>query len=512
MAGRKITRPTYRQPNGTIRTDAYRHGDSAIELDEFHRPLEQVHGSGLHDFGVGDGLLVTAVLNTAGVKIQPGIGIDSVGQHISLAATATAEIGPNADNPATPPNLTAVNADGALLPTTGISGGGERYVTIQFRETFDTTAYVNDGLYRYQHTPWLRLMPVAGFLEDGKLIVLARVTLNAAGLVVGLTNGIRRQALLPTGGVELRRSDVTSPSPNYTIDNVTAGKIQPRPGGGLEIRVPKASDQIDIAAENGTFAKLALAASQIVARRNDGVESVTIDTQYGNLTVGNQGVEGDILVKDSSNRLVITLDSHDAALVVGAPGKEGDILVKDNAGQNSVRIDGNTGTVFLRREAPASGSAIDVDATFFRIHGWDRVLDGRSGGNKRALVDLGNRLVINIANDYTNGVDIGKLHLSDHIKTGFWQDVSHWNPGRVDWRRIIDLPTGLPVNEWDVTSMCEIGMFDNDTVRHFWWGTNNVTYGDENGNWVIAWDISYNDNGTDWDSWTRSISWIAIRR
>ncbi len=75
-----------------------------------------------------------------------------------------------------------------------------------------------------------------------------------------------------------------------------------------------------------------------------------------------------------------------------------------------------------------------------------------------------------------------------------------------------EIPTGLSANEWNITSMCEIGMFDNGTVEHFWWGTNNVTYADGNGNWVVAWDISYYDTGTDWESWTRSISWIAVRR
>ncbi|MGB3307754.1 MAG: hypothetical protein WBA63_16325, partial [Thermomicrobiales bacterium] len=195
MTALKLTRPTYRQPNGSIRTDAYRHGDSALEMDEFNRPLGQIHGAGLHDYGIGEGLLVTAVLNSPGVKIQSGIAIDRDGRHISLAVTATAEIGPNADNPGTSPVLTAVNADGALLPTTGLSG--DRVVTIEFWETFDATAYVNDGLYRFQHTPWLRLIPPADFSDDGSRLVLAQVTLDGSGNVIGLINGLRRQATLP---------------------------------------------------------------------------------------------------------------------------------------------------------------------------------------------------------------------------------------------------------------------------------------------------------------------------
>ena len=510
MTALKLTRPTYRQPNGSIRTDAYRHGDSALEMDEFNRPLGQIHGAGLHDYGIGEGLLVTAVLNSPGVKIQSGIAIDREGRHISLAITATAEIGPNADNPGTSPVLTAVNADGALLPTTGLSG--DRVVTIEFWETFDATAYVNDGLYRFQHTPWLRLIPPADFTDDGARLVLAQITLDGSGNVIGLLNGLRRQATLPAGGLEIRRGDVTAPSPNYTVDNVTAGRVVPRVGGGLAVTVPNAGDQVDFSGEQGSFAKLGIQAGQIVARRPDGIESVAIDSWYGNITAGTAGVDGDILVKDSSNRLVITLDSHDAALVVGAPGKEGDILVKNNAGQDAYRVDGNTGTTFMQRQAPSIGNAIDVDAPFFRIHGLDLVLDGRSGGNKRALVDWTNTLIVNFADDYANGTVVNGLHLDAHIKLGFWQEVSHWNPGKVDWHRMADLPTGLPASRWSITSTCEIGMFDNGTVEHFWWGTQNVTWVDGNGNWVVAWDLSYNDNGNDWESWTRSISWIAVRK
>jgi hypothetical protein len=516
MPARKLIRPTYRQPNGVIRTDAYRHGDSAIELDDYHRPLEQVHGSGLHGWGVADGLRVTATLNMQDLKIEPGIAIDKDGRHIALAATANAEIGPNADNPGTAPILTAVNADGAVFPTNGLAG--DLYVTVQFWETFDATAYANDGLYRFNHTPWIRLRPVGGFVDDGTLIVLARVTLNPAGQVTGLTYGPRRQAVLPTGGVELRYPFVESPAlppppaQNRAIGNRTAGRIVPREGGGLEVRVPNAADQIEIEADAGTFAKLALAAEQIVARRGDGRESVTIDTQIGNITAGTQGVDGDILVKDSANRLIITLDSHDAALVVGASGKEGDILVKDNAGQDSVRADGNTGTVFLRRTAPASGNAIDVDATFLRVHGWDLMLDGRSGGNKRALVDLGNRLAVNYATDYANGVDIGKLHLADHIRVGFWEEHGEWNPGRYQWNDLPPVNTGLKWSEWNFTTMCEIGMSDYGTVKDFWWQTQNVSHPDANGNIVIQWQIEYGDTGTDWFPWHRAVMWIAIRK
>src|SRR5215203_1501887 len=122
MPGRRMSRPTYRQPNGAIRTDAYRHSDSAIELDYYHRQLERVHGSGLHGWGVADGLRVTATQNSPNLKIEPGVAIDKDGQHISLAEGGTAEIGWHPDVPGTAPMPAAVNADGAVFPTAGLSG------------------------------------------------------------------------------------------------------------------------------------------------------------------------------------------------------------------------------------------------------------------------------------------------------------------------------------------------------------------------------------------------------
>lgn len=510
MPGQKITRPTYRQPNGSVRTDAYRHGDSATEQENYHLAIEQVHGSGLHGWGIAAGMNVTGVVNAPDIKIEPGIAIDREGHHISLAATATAEIGPNADNPGQAATLVPVNTDGATFPTGGLQG--VLLLTIQFWETFDTTAYANDGLYRFHHTPWIRLQSPTGFADDGRQIVLAQVTLDPTGAVTGLAPGSRRQATVPAGGVELRTAEVASPSPNFAIGNTTAGRILPRAGGGLEIKVPRATDQVEIGANDGTFAKLAIAANQIAARRSDGIESVMIDSQTGNITAGNSGVNGGILVKDSSNRLVITLDSFDGALVVGTNGKEGEILVKDIAGQNSVRVDGATGTVLMRRVAAASGNTIDVDAPFFRIHGLDLVLDGRSGNGKRALVDLNNRLAINFATDYAGGVDIGKLHLADHVKLGFWEEWGQWNPPNNQWHRFFTQPLrGIKQSEWSLTSMCEIGMYAREGVEYFWWETDNQSFVDGNGDWVVAWEINKNNKGNDWMPFHRTVMWIAVR-
>ena len=72
-----------------------------------------------------------------------------------------------------------------------------------------------------------------------------------------------------------------------------------------------------------------------------------------------------------------------------------------------------------------------ADHRFVRIHGWDLILDGRSEGNKRALVDANNKLVINWANDYANGVETpGKLWVKDNLRlSGQLRDGTNRNIG-----------------------------------------------------------------------------------
>lgn len=64
------------------------------------------------------------------------------------------------------------------------------------------------------------------------------------------------------------------------------------------------------------------------------------------------------------------------------------------------------------------GNTVDINnANFFRIHGHDLILDGRSSGNNRALVDNNNKLIINFNNDYTNGVETpGKMKVGDQLE------------------------------------------------------------------------------------------------
>lgn len=519
MASEPIVRTTYTDPtnNNLVRQGATAHAESMVDQVKSAQPLERVHGSGLHDWGIGEGLAISATLNQPGVHVLPGIAVDTAGRHIALAQLGKAEIGPDADNPAVAPNLVDVLATGAVLPTTAMNGSF--FVSVRWRETFDADLWnsSNQTVFQMLHTPWLKLELAANITDatdDGTRIMLGRVNL-VAGNVTALTHERRREAGLPVGSLKFWRGESTSGAPNLKADNTLTAELRARAAGGLEVKVPGAADQVEFKRDGGNIAKVAFGADLVVGRTANGTETVVIDTVNGNITLGTQGVEGDVVVKDQHNRRVFVVDGSTASATIGAAGNEGDIRVMDATGQPSMRVDGVTGTALLKRLAPVSGNGIDVDGFAFRIHAADLILDGRSGNNKRALVDLNNRLVVNFAGDYADGVDINglHLHLTGHVRTGELEgfDTSK-RPTYDQYVTLSEFELPLKHSDWFFTTTCEVGMLDDGTVDNFWWGVTNASFINQNGNIQIKWQVNYRDDGDDWRPWRWHISWIAFRR
>jgi hypothetical protein len=299
MTSEKLQRSTYRDPTAPgdpVRSGNPTRAENALDMDQYYRPLERLHGSNLHGWGVASGLSVMATLNSPGVTVLPGVALDSSGRHISLAVDGHAEIGQNADAPGANPTLVPITDTGIILPTAGLSG--DKYVTIQFWETFDIEGF-QLGTFRYFHTPWLRLLDVAGFSNDGSRVVLARVSLASganAGQVTALAPERRQATDLPTGSIHLQRSVQSTPAGNAVVETAEAGVLHAHATGGLDLTVPNATDEVHLARDDGgNFAKVSLGAEKMVTRRSDGVESVVIDTPNGNITAsGNINVSGNV--------------------------------------------------------------------------------------------------------------------------------------------------------------------------------------------------------------------------
>src|SRR6185437_10311033 len=291
------------------------------DLELWARPLERIHGSGLHGWGVALGLGVKATIGQGGVTIEPGIAVDAAGQHISLAEGGRAEVrraAPGGPAPGLDKDPAgAVTAAGVTLATPHADyPAGSYLVTVEWRESWQPAP-----LRWWMHTPYLRLLKEPN-VQEGIQIPLAQVTLDAAGAVTALVEGPRRAAVVPAGAVELRASRPFMGK----VQERDAGSLRPRAAGagaqgrGLELTVPDKGNSIEIkqsertaagALQEGAFADLRVRAERVSVCRDDGQPTVVLDGALGNVVAGGQGVEGDVLVRDSADKLMITLDAED---------------------------------------------------------------------------------------------------------------------------------------------------------------------------------------------------------
>jgi hypothetical protein len=426
MSSQKLSRSTYRDPTAG---DALRTGDpnnpkdtladkvdraieSARDMEQFYIPSGQIHGSSMHGWGIASGLSVSVDPTTmeSGLSVSPGVAIDRDGRHISLAEGAEADVSQNADMDGNPqsPHLTGVAATGAFVPTTENSvplyNSGSYYLTIQFWEWFQGFIDPNTAsseFYKYLHTPWLRLLasvPAKGSPAEGSVIVLAEVTLDINGKVIALTRDAGRGVFLPAESIQLSRA-VDTPGPDFAVDNQPSGEISSHPDGGIQLRGQVPGDGIHFV-------------------NSEGSESVTVYPDSGHLILGEtgifhilgeNGIPGTISLTDGAGNYTVAASGGKAAISVGGgKGKPGLIQAKDEDYKITVEIQGEGGVANLKKLAAidTESKAIDVDATSFQIHGSELILDGVSKKQNKALVDGGNKLIVNSGGDYKGGVEV----------------------------------------------------------------------------------------------------------
>ena len=142
-----------------------------------------------------------------------------------------------------------MTATGVTVPGTTVAAGARaksHFLAVRFWETFDQTSWnpaAADPVSQRFHTPWLKLLPVDGFADDGRWVPLARVTLDANGNVTGLSHDGRRATALPVEVMRLRRPATAGTA---ALER-PAGEIRAVPTG-LEISVPQVADKVVMAA------------------------------------------------------------------------------------------------------------------------------------------------------------------------------------------------------------------------------------------------------------------------
>jgi hypothetical protein len=209
----------------TVRAGATGHGESLVDLENYLLPQERARGSGLHSWGVMRGLAVSATTGAAGVTVSPGTALDAAGRTVMLSSRGLAVVEPTLDPqqiedvptvPVGPDGLTVATAgapQNCLLTMTWREVSGENSLTLL-------------------HAPWLRLVPADTFADNGDQVVLAALTVDAAGAVGSLTPGPRRPAGTPSGRLELS-APRTSPGPPLSVDQAPAAALAVTAGGDV---------------------------------------------------------------------------------------------------------------------------------------------------------------------------------------------------------------------------------------------------------------------------------------
>ncbi|MEV0711569.1 hypothetical protein [Nocardia aurea] len=202
-----------------VRNGDSTHGETVTDIEDFVLPYSRATLTTLRLWGVGDGLTVTATVNTTGLKVTTGVSIDDDGRAAVLVEGGVAVIDPAVTADAISDVPTApVDATGVALSTGTLTG--PKVLTIRYREVAVEGLVGNAPT--LVHAPWLRLVDAADVVV-GTDIVLAQVTLNA-GEVTNLSARDRRLAGLAADRLQLRaaRSDLAT----FTVGQGVFGELR----------------------------------------------------------------------------------------------------------------------------------------------------------------------------------------------------------------------------------------------------------------------------------------------
>ncbi len=424
MTSQILRRTSYTDPSqlaNPTRQSGVQDAEALVDYTQHHEPLEQIHASNIHGWGIASGLTVTATLGGPNLQVLPGVAVDSLGQHISLAFGGFAQSTANPDKVGDTTRLPVTNPTGVTIPTP--APGGSMYLTIQFLESFDLDSLIGHGVFQMYHSPWLQLVPTAGFVNDGTSLVLAQVTIDRAGHVTSLAAGLRQGTSLPLQRLSVGNYGLRSVGGDSVGDSIReVGALLPRTGGGLTIQADTLGIQSTVGTE-GVFIDLIGGHTQVTGDmnvqgklngRDIAADGGTLDAhvashsnphqvtpaqigalpiQGGTLTGGlniNQGlsVAGNLAVNG-------TINGSLAANLVGTAQIVSNAVTADKIPNNTIPA-----------EKLASEPFFGITCHDFFIGGTG--LPGRSPGRRRALVDFSNALTVNFGPDWPSCV-VNKL-------------------------------------------------------------------------------------------------------
>ncbi|MFD0689858.1 hypothetical protein [Actinomadura fibrosa] len=261
-----IKRVWYRRDNGTVRAGETGRPESLTDMESHLLPLDRIRTAALHTWGVADGLTVRVRAGSV-PAVLPGSAVDSAGRLIAVVEGGPVIVDFKDPNEMRNVPTVVVGPDGAQVPTAGATGAC--LLTLTWREVVEQDS-PNSTPYLL-HAPWLRLVPAAGFTDDGRQVVLAAVTIDDRHEVTGLDAGPRRVATRPalqapvsaglaldsmTGDVWQQDAAWLEADPNGDVRLTLLSGAHPRPalrvtGSGLRLPSPSGERELELAVDDG---------------------------------------------------------------------------------------------------------------------------------------------------------------------------------------------------------------------------------------------------------------------
>lgn len=155
----------------------------------------------------------------------------------------------------------------------------------------------------------------------------------------------------------------------------------------------------------------------LMLKAESGLTTLRLDGGDGNIHVGGNGANGDLLMRSADNRATIKLDGANGNVRVGGEGSNGDIFCVSEDNRTTIKLDGKGGNLTL------GGNGSNADLHLLDKDNKTRlILDGENGdlttrGSLR-VVDNSDQIVFEIAR-YTAVLTVGTranggdLHIKD---------------------------------------------------------------------------------------------------
>ena len=254
MTGLPLTRTEYWNLSfpGTVRSGSTAHSESLIDIEDYLMPLGLSVVSSLHTPGVADGLTISATPQQPGVTVSPGVALDVNGHVIVLALDGFAVVDRSAD-PSQLVNVPTVqvSAAGAMVDSAGLTG--QLILTMTYAEVAGQGQL--SGAPVLIHAPWLRLL--APTLVTPEQVILAGVTLDAAGNVTSLSAASRVPVGLPASRLQILRPRAAA-GPPLSVDQFEAAELASGDDGGLTLDLTPAGGTLRVLAVDGAATTLSL--------------------------------------------------------------------------------------------------------------------------------------------------------------------------------------------------------------------------------------------------------------